>query len=131
MSHYSPVCDTPVKRAALVNWWEGVTFLPGRWCSACASASSASRRCWSAGLAKAKQKNWGEIPPLPTRLGRDKTTQGRCLGCQTRLRRLADPLAQVTSTSWLVLPKEPLPKLLGPGTRHFIPRGWPARAYRL
>jgi hypothetical protein len=24
------------------------------------------------------------------------------------------PLAQVTSTSWLVLPKEPLPKLLGP-----------------
>jgi hypothetical protein len=28
MSHYSPACDTPVKRAALVNWREGVTFLP-------------------------------------------------------------------------------------------------------
>jgi hypothetical protein len=27
MSHSSPACDTPVKRAALVNWWEGVTFL--------------------------------------------------------------------------------------------------------
>ena len=27
MSHYSPACDMPVKRAALVNWWEGVTFL--------------------------------------------------------------------------------------------------------
>ncbi|MEA2532962.1 MAG: hypothetical protein QOJ93_773 [Actinomycetota bacterium] len=34
MSHYSPACDTPVKRAVLVNWWEGVTFLPGRCCSA-------------------------------------------------------------------------------------------------
>jgi uncharacterized protein YqjF (DUF2071 family) len=27
MNHYSPACGTPVKRAALVNWWEGVTFL--------------------------------------------------------------------------------------------------------
>ena len=43
-----------------------------------------------------------------------RRAQGRCLSCQTRLRRLADPLAQVTSTNWLVLPKEPLPKLLGP-----------------
>ena len=40
--------------------------------------------------------------------------RGSRLSCQTRLRRLADPLAQVTSTNWLVLPKEPLPKLLGP-----------------
>ncbi len=29
MSTHGPACDTPVRRAALRNWWEGVTFL--RW----------------------------------------------------------------------------------------------------
>src|SRR6266852_4430504 len=43
-----------------------------------------------------------------------RSAQDWCLSCPTTLRRLADPLAQVASTNQLVLPKEPLPKLLGP-----------------
>ena len=57
MSHYSPACATPAKRAALVNWWEGSpsstgptsptwssgSCSPASGCSVCVSDSSASR----------------------------------------------------------------------------------------
>ena len=31
MSTYGPACNTPIPRAALRNWWEGVTFLHWRY----------------------------------------------------------------------------------------------------
>ncbi len=44
MSTHGPACDTPVRRAALRNWWEGATFLHWR------SEPDAVQRLLPAGL---------------------------------------------------------------------------------
>ena len=62
MSHHSAACDTPVKRAVLVNCWEGVTLPP--LAGAVPRARRPPRPPAGAGLAKAKQKK----PHLACRL---------------------------------------------------------------